>query len=168
MNRKNTLVAGIGSPHGDDQLGWLVAGRLVALSDPERVVIRLLRSPIDLLDWSDEIQQLFICDACRGLGQVGAISCWNWPAPELSDIELSGTHDLSLPAVLTLAERLGRLPERVSIWAIEGASSKTGQAVTGRAMEAVSVVVNQIAFELKNINPTPAIPCMSNRSFDPC
>lgn len=133
------------------------------MSDPERVVIRLLRSPIDLLAWADGIQQLFICDACRGLGQAGDVRRWNWPAPELSEIELSGTHDLSLPAVLTLAERLGRLPERVSIWAIEGANSQTGQPVTGRAMEAVSVVVNQIACELKSIHPTPAIPCTSNR-----
>ena len=156
MNQVNTLVVGIGSPHGDDQLGWLVANGLAEIAEQERIVIRLAKSPVDLLDWIEGVQHLLIVDACRGSGSAGDIQRWAWPSPQLSEIKLSGTHDLSLPVVLALAERLGRLPGNVAIWAIEAANARAGETVSVKAMEAVSEVVQRVACELNFPNPSLA------------
>ena len=80
------LVAGLGSPHGDDQAGWLVAELLlkkasgtVGVSEaqdenlmPESsrhlfqdVVVRRALIPLDVLDWLEGVDVLHICDACE-------------------------------------------------------------------------------------------------------
>jgi len=82
----NVLVAGLGSPHGDDQAGWLVAeqvlknvsGTLEAseaqeenlMSESSRqlfpqVIVRRAMIPLDVLDWLEGVDVLHICDACE-------------------------------------------------------------------------------------------------------
>jgi hydrogenase maturation protease len=163
MSRSRTLVVGIGSPHGDDQAGWLVAERLAddpgigtesvakgtkISNHPPGIIVRQAKSPSELLDWLDGMDRLVICDACRGLGRVGELRSWRWPDHELADVSWSGTHDLSLPAVLALADRLGRLPPRVTIWSVEGASIGALAAVSPEVAEALPNLVEQIKNEL--------------------
>jgi len=131
MSTVRTLIVGLGSPHGDDQAGWLVADQLVAhqhaahqhaaVLDPGDVAVRKAATPVDLIGWLDGIDHLLVCDACRGLGRVGAVRSWTWPASELEGANWSGTHDFALPAALQLAQRIGQLPPRVEIWSVEGA-----------------------------------------------
>src|SRR5690349_18107797 len=115
---RQTLIVGLGSPHGDDQLGWRVAERLAALAAP-RTLVRTARSPGELLGWLDGVERLIICDACECLGLFGAVHCWHWPAPELSLVRSSGSHDLGIASALALADELGRLPGQVTIVAVE-------------------------------------------------
>lgn len=124
---KRTLFVGLGSPHGDDQAGWLVAAQLEALLRPlsmANVVIRYASSPIESLHWLDDCERLIACDAYR-FGGNGIDShnkesiCWTWPFP--SDVERadwSGTHDMSFPATLQLGQSLGMLPEAIALWGV--------------------------------------------------
>jgi hydrogenase maturation protease len=163
LSCSRTLVVGIGSPHGDDQAGWLVAERLA--DDPgigtesvlkgtkasghcPTVIVRKATSPGELLVWLDGLDRLVICDACRGLGRVGAVREWTWPVHEFADAAWSGTHDLPLPAVLELAQRLRRLPPRVTIWSVEGASNDALAAVSPEVAAALPSLVDQIKNEL--------------------
>ncbi|MCA9178045.1 MAG: hypothetical protein KDB14_26460 [Planctomycetales bacterium] len=154
---RRILVAGIGSPHGDDQVGWLTIDALRATSEPTiGIEIRRVASPIDLLDLlGGRLDLLLICDACRGLAAPGAVirSPWRYANQQLAapesqrgqdgapacglpkvmptgstlvvprdDFDLgcwSGTHDVSLPVTLQLAERLGKLPPTVVVVGIE-------------------------------------------------
>ena len=50
MTRRPTLVVGVGSHHGDDQAGWLVAD-LLAASASEDVAVRKAKTPAEILDW---------------------------------------------------------------------------------------------------------------------
>lgn len=121
----NTLLAGLGSPYGDDQFGW----RLVDALRQRRlsgVGLVRLRSADELLDWLPGVVRLVVCDACQGAGAVGTWHRWRWPAAELSHVRSTGTHDLGLAAVLHLAERLGELPPEVAVWAVEGAPAEPG------------------------------------------
>jgi len=60
------LVAGIGSDHGDDQVGWRVAQAVAAYcADPEALTARQARVPLDLLDWLQEFDIVHLCDAAR-------------------------------------------------------------------------------------------------------
>jgi hydrogenase maturation protease len=113
-----TLLVGLGSPHGNDQIGWLVAGR-VARRRPAKVVVRLARSPADLCDWTDGFQRLVVCDACRGNGQPGTVYRLRWPWDEELPLGWPDTHRMPLGAVLELLSALSRLPPMVAVWGIE-------------------------------------------------
>lgn len=80
----DTLVVGVGSPHGDDQLGWLAADALEAALLALRAAapnapntpldarpldasgwrVRRAATPSDLLDWLPGPQRLILIDAC--------------------------------------------------------------------------------------------------------
>ncbi len=163
MSSEHTLVVGIGSSHGDDQIGWLVADRLAAVMAPNQLEIRRAASPMDLLDWLDDVDRLIICDACRGLKRVGQIRRWNWPTSEIPAVAWSGTHDLSLPAVLALAQRLGRLPNHVVVWAIEGAIGSAGETPSAGVAAAIPAVAQRILGELPERAPLPEHRCTNSR-----
>ncbi|MCA9017381.1 MAG: hydrogenase maturation protease, partial [Planctomycetaceae bacterium] len=110
---------GIGSPHGDDRVGWEIANAIQSRINGEAASVRLLRTPDELLDWMEDTQELVICDACQGAGEIGSVHQWEWPCAVLESISWSGTHNLSLLAVLALAHQLGRLPASVRIWGVE-------------------------------------------------
>lgn len=113
-----TSVIGAGSPWGDDAVGWVVARGLAERRLPG-VRVAQLASPIDLLDHLLGAEQLIICDAFCGDGPVGSVRRWDWPDETIVSQRYVGSHDLSLAAVLQLADQLGELPGRISIWGID-------------------------------------------------
>lgn len=148
MTKPHTLIAGIGSPHGDDQAGWLVAERLADTLGERGVAVQKARSPTELLDWLDGTQRLIVCDACRGLCSTGEVKRWTWPDSELLDAIWSGTHDLPLPAVLQLSERIGRLPGEVVVYAVEAATGGPLNVISKEILESIPKLVDRIIGEL--------------------
>ena len=57
-------ILAIGSPHGDDQIAWCVADRLIRES-PFRDRTECVASPWAVLDHLDASGPLIIIDACR-------------------------------------------------------------------------------------------------------
>lgn len=151
----DTLLVGLGSPYGDDQVGWLLVDAVHRLC-PRGTGVRCARAPLQLLDWLDGVERLVICDASQGRGAVGSWRRWHWPAADLQSLRAQGSHDLGLAAALTLAETLGQFPTEVSIWAIEGAPS-AGNTVppngnlSVEVAQAVSRVAAIIAQELNQL-----------------
>jgi hydrogenase maturation protease len=105
-------VCGVGSPHGDDQAGWLLA-RAVAEELCPGESAQNLRTPSDLLLCDELPPQLLICDACRSNAAEGTLQLVRWPSEQFARHAASGSHDLDLLTVLSLLERLGRLPPQV-------------------------------------------------------
>ncbi len=159
MSSSRTLIVGIGSPHGDDQAGWLVALGLASEIRPRDIDVRQASSPVQLLDWLSGIEQLVICDACRGLGGVGNVRRWDWPARELADAEWSGTHDFSVPAVLDLAESLGQRPRHVVIWTVEG---NPRGALAPLSPEVADAIPNMVQWIISDLRATT--PCTNSHS----
>ena len=145
VNRR-TLLVGLGSPHGDDQIGWLVADAVAEL-DPTMLAVRAL-SPMDLLDRLDGVDRLAICDACVGSGAVGALTRWDWPTIEALPTTATGTHDMSLVEVLELAESLGRLPGHVTIWGIEAEPPHPAAPVSAKLAAAIPHLAQAICLSL--------------------
>lgn len=143
-----TLVVGIGSPYGDDQAGWIIVQQLRNLHNSTHSTIRQAAAPANVLDWLDKVERLIICDACEGLGCIGAAHRWQWPTEDFPNNNWRGTHDLSLPVVLQLAQKLGRLPARVEIWGIEGAKRGVEESMSSEVSEAAAKLAMQIASEL--------------------
>ena len=113
-----SLIVGLGSPHGDDQLGWVAIDRLRSLL-PDGISARQVRDAFELLDILEGHDTAVIIDAAAPAGQPGTLRTFNWPSPLLADSERLSTHGLGLVAALELAEALGRLPRRLKIYTIE-------------------------------------------------
>jgi len=128
-----TLLVGIGSGHGDDAIGWRVAEAIAARLPaclPARFRVAVPSTPIGLIDLLDGVERLYVCDAfvreddgvdsageCEAIdaGRCGLVSRWRWPDAAIGQTSFCGTHDLSLVAVLRLAESIHALPAEVHV-----------------------------------------------------
>jgi hydrogenase maturation protease len=112
---------------------------------PGRMTAWTAQQPAELLDRLDGVDELIVCDACRSGCEAGSLHCWTWPVAALPAGGHSGSHDLSLPFVLALAERLGRLPRRVTIWGVELGQTAPDGPLTSAVRNAVPQLVRAIA-----------------------
>lgn len=117
---KRTLIVGIGSDFGDDQLGNIIAKRLASRLTDCKVL--WLRSPMDVGDHLFDIERLHLIDACHGAGPPGTVVRYNWPSPGIIGVRFSGSHDLDLVTALQITERIQGLPPFVTLWCIEASA----------------------------------------------
>ncbi len=150
----NVLLAGLGSPFGTDRIGWLAIDLLEQRCPSVRKIA--LRSPSELLDQLADLNHLVVIDACRGAGEIGAIVRFEWPTHALSQVAFAGTHDLSLNAVLEIAERLGLLPTTVTIWGIEIGECDADASDLGDVLEQqLASLIEQVIATLPSRSLTP-------------
>jgi hydrogenase maturation protease len=123
MSQPTTLIVGLGSDFGDDRVGFIIAERLRGLT--RATDVRSARSPGDLLSWMQDYGALHVIDACRGSAAPGTIARFAWPSAAIEQLAFMGTHDLSLPPALRLADKCRLLPKTVVIWAIETQQAET-------------------------------------------
>ena len=119
-----------------------------ARNNDGQVSIRTAQEPTELLGWLDDVQELIVCDACRSGGAIGALRRWEWPSDSLKTHCRSGSHDMTLPFVLALAERLGKLPRRVTVWGIEVGDVSPGVRLGKSICNALDQIVRAVADDL--------------------
>ena len=142
-----TVVAGFGSPHGDDQAGWRVAAMLSQRPGlPARVIV--VHEPTQMLAALRGCQRLIVVDACHTGGMAGAVTRLVWPDPRIAVSHRHSTHGVSVADVLKLAETLGDLPPLVEIFGIEVADCLPCQDLTPDVCCAVAEVEAQIVEKL--------------------
>jgi len=112
------VVAGFGSPHGDDQAGWQVVASL-ARQAHQAARFASIREGTQLLGELECCRKLILVDACRSGGQVGTITRFYWPDERVRQHHNHSTHGVGLCRALELAERLGRLPREVEVFGVE-------------------------------------------------
>jgi len=138
---QDILVLGLGSAFGDDRIGWAAVDRLaragVAAAIPVRDGVELLLA----LEGADEV---IVIDASRPAGCPGRVGCFEWPSRELLDEALWSTHGLGLTAALQMAEALGRLPRRVTIYTVEADASPPGHALSEAAERGLERLIDGI------------------------
>lgn len=142
---RDTLVAGVGSFHGDDAAGWSVV-RLLRETAADGAAYIELHTPAELLDAAPPGRRLVVCDACRGLGPAGSLHRMVWPSERLAALRTVTTHALGLVQALELAQTLSRLPAEVVLWAVEIDSAAAGRqlsAVVSAALPAWADLVRR-------------------------
>lgn len=159
---RQVLIVGIGSPHGDDSVGWYVA-RTLAERHPEseHVQVKVAQIPVDLINWLGDVRELHLIDACHisaagpASGMISARGC-HWHRHEITVDDLktgtlpfefrheAGTHGWSLISVLQLAQRLHMLPQRLILWAIEADSFAPGTVLADSVRDAADLVAEQL------------------------
>lgn len=117
-------IIGVGSPFGDDRLGWAAAEALqrssvVKAVESGRIVISILDRPGTLLlaRWQDA-DTVIVIDAVRSGALPG--TCFRFDAGEWA---VSGppasSHGFGVAAALALARALGELPSRLVVRGVE-------------------------------------------------
>ncbi len=139
-----TVVIGFGNPDcGDDAAGPLVA-RLLA----GRIEARVLERHGDALALLDEwrgADALALIDAAAPMGDPGCIHAVDIATADLPrDLAVGSTHAFGLPEAVALSRRLGTLPARAMVYAIEGVCFDPGAPVTPAVAEAVAELAKQV------------------------
>jgi len=145
-----TVIAGFGSPHGDDQAGWRVAALLSQRPDLSARVI-VVHEPTQALAALRGCQRLIVVDACHAGGVAGAVTRLVWPDARIAVTHRHSTHGVSVADVLTLAEQLDDLPPIVELFGIEVADCSPGRELTLDIVRAIAEVESQIVGELREV-----------------
>jgi hydrogenase maturation protease len=140
------LIAGLGSPHGDDQAGWRVIARLHDRGVHSEMA-RTMKNPSELWDWCDKNRTLIICDAIWDDGVTGSVKQWSWPQDRF-DGRFTGTHDLPLSEALALGVELGCIPRCVTVWTIAGKCFQPGVDATEAVKAASDALADRLWKEL--------------------
>jgi hydrogenase maturation protease len=141
----STLVAGVGSPFGDDRVGWEVVAALEAVLQPADAAIRtcvLDRPGAGLINALHGVRHAIIVDATHGSEAAPGTLCWvdprqiEWSSP-------ASSHGFGLAEALALARALDAAPARIEVLAI-CAGRLEGDALSDRVRAAVPLAVEQI------------------------
>ncbi len=145
-----TLLIGLGNPdRGDDAVGLHVARRLAARGRPGVAVTEADGDALALLDrWADAAR-VVVVDAAEPAGQPGRVhrlDPLSGPLPR--ELRLGSTHGFGLAEAVELARTLGRLPARITIFAIEAAQFEPGAALSAPVAAAVAAATARVVAEL--------------------
>jgi len=112
-----TRVIGIGSPFGDDRVGW----RVIELLGPRLEGVELIaldRPGAALVNWMQGVDHLILVDALDARGSPGRVVCLE-PDALAPAAGVPTSHALNLAETIALARTLGLCPTRVEIYGIE-------------------------------------------------
>jgi len=143
------LVIGVGSPHGDDAVGWRVVEQLAARVSAQ-VQTLAVREPTHILSHVAAGDRVWIVDGCRGGGRPGQITRIEWRGGGLPDALHKSTHGYGLEDVLRLLVALGCSAGGVVLYAIEVHRSDPETSLTPEIAGAVPEVAQRILAELND------------------
>lgn len=126
-------VVGVGTHHGDDAVGLVVAGEVERVGPADTVVVRCVR-PVELADALTRADGVVIVDATRTGAPPGTVR--RLPRHGLERGSGVSSHGFGVREGLELAEALGLLPGTVVIVGVE-ATGVRGQGLSHAVRAAV-------------------------------
>jgi hydrogenase maturation protease len=145
-------LIGVGSPFGDDRLGWAAAELLQRSPvlngmEPGRIVISILDRPgAMLLAHCHNADHVIVMDAVRSGAVPGTRH--RLIASDVADTRIPATsHGFGISAALRLAQALESLPDRLLLRGIEMDACCTGFALSAAVIAALPVFVQEIEEE---------------------
>jgi hydrogenase maturation protease len=149
------LVIGVGNTNRrDDGVGPEVVRRLRSrIGTPDRAVA-FEGDGTGLLDLWEDATWVVVVDAVRSgsppgtVHRIDAHGPYSFPSPATSS-----THGLSVAEAVRLGRTLGRLPDRLVVYGVEGSDFEPGTGLTAPVEGAVNRVVESIVRELAGPPP---------------
>ncbi len=147
---KDLRVLGIGSPFGDDQIGWRVAEKLEEAFSSDQVSILVLDRPgPSLLHYLDGAHGVILVDALHANYAPGTIVSLT-RRRLLREAGQWSSHLLGVPEALALGEALDLLPEQLILLGIQSENvDLEGQPLSPALEAALPEVVARIRAELR-------------------
>ena len=155
-DQPSVLVVAIGNPdRGDDGFGSAVARRLRGRV-PSKV--RILERSGDALalieDW-DGIPSVIVIDAMAPISEPGQVHRFDFTdSPLPIGFAPSSSHALGVAETVELARSLGRLPQCLLAYLVEGEQFETGVPLSPVIAAAVADVAERVLAELSTILET--------------
>ena len=145
-------IVGVGSPFGDDRLGWVAAETLQRSSavnalEPGRIVISILDRPgAMLLAHCYDADHVIVMDAVRSGAAPGTRH--RFTAGDVTASRLPATsHGFGVLAALELGRVLGSVPRRLIFCGIEMSASRPGMALSDAVAEVMPIFVSEVEKE---------------------
>ena len=145
-------IIGVGSPFGDDRLGWVAAESLQRSAvlnglEPGRIVISILDRPgAMLLALWDQADHVILIDGVRSGAVPGTRH--RFTARDVTGARLPVTsHGFGIAAALELAQVLENLPDCLWLRGIEMDAGGTGFTLSAAVMAAMPHFVQEIVEE---------------------
>lgn len=114
-------VLGLGSPHGDDQIGWWIVERLKSCNLGPNVGVEKISAPgVSLMSLFRHYEQVIIVDACEMGCEPGTYRIID--ETHFSDLILSdrfSTHSLGVTESVQLAQTLSLPLPRISLFLVQ-------------------------------------------------
>lgn len=130
-------VLGIGSPHGDDRVGWQVVEALEgSYASPEVNILALDRPGPNLLHYLDGAAGAVLVDAMHGNYAPGTIVSLS-RRRLLREARQWSSHLLGIPEALALGEALDLLPNQLLLLGIQSDRMESGNETLSPVLEKV-------------------------------
>jgi hydrogenase maturation protease len=148
------LVIGVGNIfRGDDGVGPSVAARLRKLALPGVTVREQSGEGTSLMTaWENEAY-VIVVDAVQSGSEPGTIhrlDVTETPIPAQFSSHFSG-HAFGVAGAVEMARLLGKLPQRLIVYGVEGLTFDTGQGLSSVVADAVATAVTLIHEEIKTV-----------------
>jgi hydrogenase maturation protease len=161
----STRIIGVGSPFGDDRVGWVAAEMVRASATGQAAadtieVLVLDRPGSALLSHWRNADTVVVIDAVRSGGIAGAVHCL---APDAIGAEagLTSSHGFGVAAALDLARALGELPDKLYVCGIEIDPAHSGEDLSPQVRAALPALVRRIEGLLSRNRQSQYVPIPS-------
>ena len=149
---EDAVVIGVGNPdRGDDGAGILVLAQLEGRLPAGVRLVRLSGAdPGQIIEAWAGADRVFLVDAMVSGAAAGTLRRFDAVAEPLpAGVSLASTHALGAGAAIEMARVLGRLPQTLTVYAIEGATFSVGVPMGGAVAAAAAEVAGRILEEVQ-------------------
>ena len=147
------VVIGVGNPYrGDDAAGLVAVERLQSRVPDGVSVLACEQEPTRIIDAWTGARAALIVDAVQSGAEPGTlhrVDASREPVP--AHVFRSSTHAFGVGEAIELARALGRLPERIVVYGVEGATVAAGVGLTPQVETAVDGVVEALLGDLERL-----------------
>lgn len=147
------VVIGVGNPYrGDDAAGLAAAERLQSRVPEHVSVLPCEQEPSRIVDAWQGARAAVVVDAVQSGSEPGTlhrVDATTEPVP--AHVFRSSTHAFGVGETIEVARALGRLPARIVVYGVEGASFAAGIGLTPRVETAVDEVVAAVLGEIEHL-----------------
>jgi hydrogenase maturation protease len=149
------MIIGVGNAwRGDDGAGLAVARRLRELSPAEVEVRELEGDATALVEAWSGAEHVVVVDAAESGAPPGTVRRFDARSAPLPVRSLrSSTHAFGVSDAVELARSLGRLPGRLDVYAIEGASFAAGERLSPAVERSVGELVAELSASRRSTEP---------------
>jgi hydrogenase maturation protease len=151
--RSLALVVGIGNPdRGDDGFGPAVARRLNGQVSSQACIIERSGDALALIEEWSGIPFVIVIDAMAPISNPGQVHCLDLTNSSLPiGFAPRSSHAFGLAETIELARSLGRLPQCLVAYLVEGQQFATGAPMSLAVGDAVEGVAERVVGELSAI-----------------
>lgn len=149
-------IIGIGSPFGDDRIGWEVidaierGGMIAGLPSGTVTALRCSQPATDLLPMMSGADAVFLIDGVKSGAAPGVLRKVDISELCAENGKLS-SHGLGVQESLALARALGLLPQAIVIYGVEIGEVGPEQGISREVLAAIPLLLREIETDLRTL-----------------